>query len=155
MMPVRSKQKGAVLLVSLIMLVVLTLFAISMINGSSIGLHIAANFQTQKTIEYGLHDEMSRLISNPASFSSPAVQPDVCINGADTACTGGYIVKVGKPVCINYGPASGYTKKTGELAPQDNDFEVRSTVVDPVDQTKVYMAVVEGVRVRMLAGSCN
>lgn len=154
MITVKIKQNGAVLLTSLIMLVVLTLFAISMINGSSIGLRIASNFQAQKTIEHGLHDEMARLISNPASFSAPAVQPDVCINGADAACTGGYIVKVGMPTCINSGPASGYSKKIGELAPQDNDFEVQATVVDPANPTRVYMTVVEGVRVRMLAGSC-
>lgn len=155
MMLVRRKQSGAVLLISLVMLVVLTLFAISMINGSSTGLRIVSNFQAQKVVEQGLHTEMARLISNPASFSTPVVQPDVCINGVDTACTGGYLVKVGMPICINSGPASGYSKKIGELAPQDNDFEVNATVVDPANTANIYMTVVEGVRVRMLAGSCS
>lgn len=153
MIQVRRKQNGAVLLVSLVMLVVLTLFAISMINLSSIGLRIASNFQAQKVIEQGVQEEMARLISTPASFSSPAAQPDVCINGVDASCTGGYLIRVGIATCINSGPASGYSKKIGELAPQDNDFEVAATVVDPVTGTQ-YMRVVEGVRVRMLAGSC-
>jgi len=154
MMPLKRKQNGAVLLTSLIMLVVLTLFAISMINSSSLGFRIASNFQAQKVMEQGVHEQMAKLISNPANFSAPVVQPDACVNGVGAACTGGYLVKVGMATCIGFGPAPGYSKKVGELDPQDNDFEVQATVVDPANPANKYMTIVEGVRVRMLAGSC-
>ena len=43
----KSRQRGATLLVTLIMLVVLTLFAVTAFNLSSVNLKIVGNFQAQ------------------------------------------------------------------------------------------------------------
>lgn len=143
-------QRGATLLVSLIMLVVLTLFAVSMIRGADVSLRVVGNFQQQKIIEQGAWLELEKFISNSANFTTPATQPAACINGLDTACTAGYHVLLAAPTCINNKTAAGYTLKVGELGPRDDDWEVTATVTDPADDTKVYMRMVQGIRVRML-----
>ena len=158
----RYRQNGATLLVALVMLVVLTLFAISMINSSSLSLKIIGNFQKQKIMEQGARQELENFISSSGSFSTTAAAPAaVCINGTDTSCTDGYHVLISAPnnaalatTCIKSAKASGYSEKPGELAPDDNDWEVSATVVDPADHTKQYMKIVQGMRVRMLAGNC-
>ena len=146
------------------MLVMLTLFAISMINGSSIGLRIASNFQAQKVMEQGTNQELENFISNSSNFSvtTPGTST-VCIGGAagtggaGQSCTGGYRVIISAPTCFGGSPAAGYSKKIGELAPDDVDWEIQATVVDPVtnDINKPYMKITEGIKVRMLAGSCS
>lgn len=157
MIPAKRKQSGATLIVSLIMLVMLTLFAISMINGSSLGLRIASNFQAQKVMEQGTNQALEDYISTSANFNTatPAQAP-VCVGGVDASCTGGYHVIISAPICLRGTPATGYSKKVGELTPDDVDWEITASVVDPVtnDLTKPYMKITEGVRVRMLAGAC-
>ena len=153
----RHKQNGATLIVGLIMLVMLTLFVIAMINGSNISLRIASNFQSQKVLEQGANQELENFISNSSNFSiSTPAQTPVCVNGVGASCVGGYHVIVGAPICLRGVPATGYSKKVGELAPDDVDWEIQASVVDPVtdDLTKPYMRIIEGVRVRMLAGAC-
>ena len=148
------RQRGATLFVSLIMLVVLTLFAVSMIRGANVSLRVVGNFQQQKAVELGMWEQLENFISRSSNFETPAAQPVACINGIDDSCTGGYQVLITAPVCINSGAATGYTKKIGEIPPEDNDWEVTATAVDPLDNSKVFMRMVEGIRVRMLSGSC-
>lgn len=158
----RYHQTGATLLVSLVMLVVLTVLAISMINSSSLNLKIAGNYQQQKIMEQGAREELENFISNAGNFSTTATAPTaVCVNGIDTSCTAGYHILISAPTntalattCIKSTTVTGYSLKPGELAPEDNDWEVQALVVDPTDHSKVYMRIVEGTRVRMLAGNC-
>lgn len=155
MTPARRKQGGATLIVSLIMLVMLTLFAIAMINSSSLGLRIASNFQAQKVMEQGAEQQLETYISNASNFSTTTpAQAAICVNGVGVNCIGGYHVIIGAPRCFGGSPAAGYSKKVGELSPDDVDWEVTASVVDPTDNTRRYMRITEGVRVRMLAGAC-
>jgi Tfp pilus assembly protein PilX len=148
-------QRGAVLVVSLIMLLVLTLFAVSSFNLSSVNLKISGNFQEQKTMEAVAQEALEQVISTPAAFSVvpvAAVVP-VCANGKTAACTGGtiYNVAVSAPKCNHAVTATGYGIKLGALAPEDTDWEVRAAVADPLG---AQAALVQGVRVRLLAGNC-
>lgn len=155
MIPARRKQSGATLITSLIMLVMLTLFAIAMINSSSLGLRIASNFQAQKVMEQGASEELENYISNPSNFdtATPAQAP-ICVNGVGANCVGGYHVIISAPTCHGGSPATGYSKKVGELTPDDVDWEITASVVDPTDNTRRYMRITEGIKVRMLAGAC-
>lgn len=156
------RQHGATLIVSLVILVMLTLFAISMINSSSLGLRIVSNFQAQKVMEQGANEELENFISLSSNFSmsAPPAQVNVCVNGAEgtagpgESCAGGYRVIIDPPQCLRGTPATGYTKKIGELAPDDVDWEITASVVAPNDSTNVHMRITEGVRVRMLSGAC-
>lgn len=158
----RYRQNGSTLLIALVMLVVLTMLAITMINSSSLNLKIVSNFQQQKNMEQGAREQLENFISSSGNFSTTAAVPAaVCVNGIDSSCTAGYHILISAPndathatTCIKTAAASNYTKKIGEIPPEDNDWEVSATVVDPADHSKVYMKIVEGVRVRMLAGNC-
>lgn len=153
MMPrIPQHQRGATLLVSLVMLVVLTLFAVSGFNLSSVNLRIVANFQQQKEIEAAAQQAIEQLISTSSAFSLTPAASTVCVNGAAGTCLGGHNVSLTAPVCNYAITARGYTKKIGELTPEDTDWEVRASATDAV--TGANAVVVQGVRIRLLAGNC-
>lgn len=147
-----SRQRGATLLVSLIMLVLLTLFAVSGFNLSSVNLRIVGNFQAQKSMEAVAQQAIEQVISTPTAFSLTPTAQTVCVNGAGPACTGGYNVAVSAPVCNYWRTAKGYTKKIGVLTPQDNEWEVRAVVTDAM--TGAQAAITQGITIRQLAGTC-
>jgi Tfp pilus assembly protein PilX len=139
-----QRQRGATLLISLIMLVVLTLFAVSGFNLSSVNLRIAGNFQEQRTMEAVALQAIERVISTPAPFNVTPTPQTMTING--------YTVNVSAPQCNYFAAAKGYTKKVGELVPEDTDWEIRATVNDPASGAQA--TIVQGVRIRLLAGNC-
>jgi Tfp pilus assembly protein PilX len=150
--PSISRQRGATLLVSLIMLVLLTLFAVSGFNLSSVNLRIAGNFQEQKSMEAIAQQAIEQVISTSTAFSLTPTAQTVCVNGVGVACTGGYNVTVSAPVCNYWATAKGYTKKIGVLTPQDNDWQIRATVTDAA--TGAQAAINQGITIRQLAGTC-
>ena len=148
----RSHERGITLLVSLVMLVALTLFALGGFNQSSVNLKIAGNFQEQKRTEAVAQQAIERVISSPAGFSLTPAAQTVCVNGTGAGCTGGTNVAVTAPSCNYAVTAKGYTKQIGQLTPEDTDWEIRATVAAPVSGGRA--AVVQGVRIRLLAGNC-
>ncbi len=150
-----SGQRGATLLVTLIMLVVLTLFAVTGFNLSSVNLKIVGNFQQQKVTEAMVQQAIEQLMSTVTIFSAPAA---LCLpsgnapSGSPLACAASGDVLIARPRCNYAAVAKGYTKKIGELAPEDTNWEVRASYTDPA--TRASAAVVQGVAVRMLAGNC-
>lgn len=138
-------QRGATLLISLIMLVVLTLFAVAGFNLSSVNLKIAGNYQAQKSMEAVAQQAIEQIISSAAAFDNPGAV-------AATLTVSGYTVNVGTPVCNYAVEATGYTKKIGELIPEDTDWQIRADVTDPLSKAKA--VIVQGIRIRMLAGKC-
>lgn len=151
------RQSGATLLVSLIMLVVLTLFAVTMFNLSSVNLKIVGNFQQQRATEAVVQQGIEQLMSTVTAFNATPAASNVCVNGTGTtsalcSASGGYWVVIDQPKCNYTTAAKGYTKKVGELTPEDTNWEVRASFTDPL--TKASVAIVQGLAVRMLAGNC-
>lgn len=150
------RQEGATLFVTLIMLVVLTLFALSAFNLSSVNLKIVGNYQTQKETEALVSRSLEQVMSTVTLFTTPAA---VCLpsgaapSGTPLSCATAGDVLIEKPHCNYTAPAKGYTKKIGELTPEDTSWEVRASYTDPL--TKASVAIVQGVGVRMLAGNCQ
>jgi len=153
-------QQGATLLVTLIMLVVLTLFAVTGFNLTSVNLKIVGNFQQQKDVESVVQDALERVLSTVSLFATPAPTclpsgsaplPTACVSDC-TSCTANTDVLIERPQCNYSTAATGYTKKLGELTPEDTHWQVRASYTDPL--TKASAAVVQGVAVRMLAGNC-
>jgi len=151
-----SRQRGATLLVTLIMLVVLTLFAVTGFNLSSINLKIIGNFQQQKLTEATVQMAIEQMLSSVSYFSPAAA---ICLpsgsapSGTPLACAAATDVLIERPRCNYASSAKGYTKKIGELAPEDTHWEVRASFLDTA--TRASAAVVQGVSVRMLAGNCS
>ena len=154
------RQRGATLLVTLIMLVVLTLFAVTGFNLSSVNLKIVGNFQQQKITEAQVQEAIEQVMSTVSLFAAPAAkcvpnnstpQPSACTNDC-TSCANTADVLIERPRCNYTAAAKGYTKKIGELTPEDTNWELRASYTDP--STKAAAAIVQGVSVRMLAGNC-
>lgn len=137
-------QRGATLLVSLIMLVVLTLFAVTGFNLSSVNLKIAGNFQQQRYVESVVQQEIDRVISTSTIFNAPVAPPAVTIDGVT--------VNIAAPACNYFATATGYTKIVGSLVPEDTEWELRATGTDTLGGAKA--AITQGVRARLLAGYC-
>jgi len=130
-------QRGATLLISLIMLVVLTLFAISAINLSSTNLNIVGNMQARMEVQSAGKQAIEQVMSSAANFLTPAAQSiAVDINNDGTT---DYTANVDKPSCFS---SKGLTN--AELIPAPpatisaKDQNCISSVQDP--GTGVYIA---------------
>ncbi len=146
-------QRGATLLVTLIMLVVLTLFAVTAFNLSSVNLKIVGNFQQQKEADATVQQALAQVMSTVSAFEAPAVV-SLCIPGGTTppCAASQHNVTVDRPRCNYTTAARGYTKVLGQLTPEDTNWDVRASYTDTVTNAKA--AIVQGVSVRMLAGNC-
>lgn len=96
--PGRRPQAGSTLIISLIMLVLLTLAALSSIGSGTINLRIANNMQTRDEGLAAAQREIEDFISSPANFTPvPAGRTrTVSVNGH---ASGNYTVTVGTPAC--------------------------------------------------------
>jgi hypothetical protein len=85
-MTTRASQGGATLLVSLIMLVMLTLFAISAMNSSTTNLKVVGNMQAQAEAQAAAQAAIETALSTPTFTSNPNnAIPNPC-SGANTLC---------------------------------------------------------------------
>ena len=167
-----GRQRGATLLISLIMLVVLTLFAITAIRTGNIGLKIVGNQQAAKLMEAAAAQAVEQVVSNLGNFDSatlvsPAttVAQSVCVNpsaghvpavlpvNATTpgACQSGTRVDVQPVRCISAKRQTGGSL-TQALSTYENTWEVVATVTDSLTGAKATYHL--GVMIRMLANSC-
>jgi Tfp pilus assembly protein PilX len=143
----QHQQQGSTLLVSLIFLVVITLFGVSAINTSSLNLRIAANSQFQTQAEAAAQLGIEQAIGSLTTFTSPSVQTitlDVNKDG-----TTDYTATVSAATCLSSKAASGYSAEycaTG-ACPNDTNWELVSTVNDAATGAKV--TVRQGVKVRL------
>jgi Tfp pilus assembly protein PilX len=140
-------------MVVLIMLVVLTLFAVTMFNLASVNLKIIGNFQSQKEVEGAVQQAMEQVMSTATIFEAPAAR-DICVPGGSAPPCGlfQHRVSIERPRCNYTAAAKGYTKKIGELTPEDTSWEMRAAYTD--GRSGAAVAIVQGVGVRMLAGNC-
>ena len=142
----RNRQRGVTLLVVLIMLVVMTLFAVSSINLSSINLKVVGNLQNQKTMEANAQQAIEALLNSPSAFVLTAAASSTTVNGMT--------VSLDKPVCLLATPAGGYSAvaSVAAITPEDTDWELVARITDSL--TSASAVIHQGVRIRMLAGNC-
>jgi len=137
------RQSGATLIVALIMLVMMTILAVSAINLSTINLKIIGNMQSQKAMDAAAQDAIEQVMSNYTLFTSPATTVVATSLGP---------VTVSQVICISSNVAKGYTAVVGGIIPQDNIFEVKASITDSVTGAKTVLH--QGVAIRMPAGNC-
>lgn len=138
----RPYQRGAVLVTSLLMLVVLTLLAVSSIRSSSVNLLIVDNMQSQKHAEGLAQRAIAEVLGDVDSFKNPAAQQLTFENVA---------VQVTEAQCIGYRTATGYSIRMGRgyLPPEDTAWEFSASVDEAAKAT-----IHQGVQIRMTAGNC-
>jgi Tfp pilus assembly protein PilX len=149
----QQRQRGATLLVTLIMLVVLTLFAVTAFNLSSVNLRIVGNFQQQKETEAAVQQALAQVISKIAIFEDPKIT-NLCVPGgtAPPCAASQHNITIDRPRCNYTTAARGYTKILGQLTPEDTNWDVRASYTDTF--TSARAGIVQGVSVRMLSGNC-
>lgn len=137
---VPRQQTGATLLVALIFLLMMTLFAITAINMSTVNLRIVGNMQTSKALDAAAQAAIEQAISSMSQFS---LTPTSLVVGDAT---------VEPPTCIESRVATGYSAVVTNIIPEDNTWEVIATVTDLDSGAR--SAIHQGVQIRMLAGNC-
>ena len=145
------RQSGATLVTALIFLVIMTLFAVSSINMSTVNFKIVANMQAQKQIDAAVQDAIEQTISTMNQFSLTPAESTI-------ATTMG-IVTVSAPECLDSKVASGYSAVVESIIPEDNTWELIARFGDSGngfvdDVTGTVSTIHQGVEIRMLAGNC-
>jgi len=114
MNPSPSGQRGAALFVSLVMLVVITLFVVSAINMSTVNLRITANTQAKQEAVAAAQQAIEQVISK--NFTTNPQPASITVNLHNDQSKTDYTVAVAKPACLNAVPIS-----QAELAGRDNE----------------------------------
>jgi Tfp pilus assembly protein PilX len=138
-----KRECGATLLVSLIMLVVLTLFVVSAIGMSNVNLKIVGNAQSQRTLENNAQQAIEQLLSTGSAFTITPSGQTVSVNGTD--------VTVYAPACAKSVTAPGYDLTQGPV-PEDNHWEIVANVEDGLTGGEV--TVRQGVKIRTPPNNC-
>lgn len=140
----RKPQQGATLLVSLIMLVVITMFAVTGINLSSVNLRIVGNAQIHRQLESAVQEAIEQEVTNPTVFTVAAVAMTATINGFD--------VTVSAPGCKFYTVAGGYTRTHTNIAPEFTYWDFNATATDAL--SGAHVTINQGVKIPLPAGNC-
>ena len=153
----RPPQAGVTLIITLVMLVLLTLFALSAIRLANINLRIVGNYQWQKEMEVLVDSAIEQMASRAASFEDVPADRDICRDGrlaaiGDCPLGNPKVGGVRAPRCQSTRIAPGYTKKAGEIPPDDNAWVITATAVD--DWSGARVTITRGLTVRQLAGNC-
>jgi Tfp pilus assembly protein PilV len=167
----RRSQSGMVLIVTLAMLVVITLFVISMIRLGNTNAVIVGNMQAQKGVESEAQQAIEMAL-NKFSFFDDTIQETNTWASSGTAyisygtlwtnyrptaataqpATQSDDVKVYRPQCLFFEPATGYSALSG-IAPQDTYWDLGVTASD--SKTGASTEIHQGVQMRLPAGNCK
>jgi Tfp pilus assembly protein PilX len=137
-----KRQSGAVLLVSLVILMVITLFVVSSANMSFTDLRVVGNFQRKMVMNQSVQQAIEQVLSNLANFNTPVAQT-ITINGIS--------VVVSAPQCLATTTAAGYTA-VNNITLYDTNWSVSATATDAV--TGATATINQGVRIRLPTNFC-
>lgn len=139
----KKNQHGAVLLMALMFLILLTLIGIAAVNSTSSGFKVVGNMQSRAYALSVAQAAIESVISSTTAFYTPATS---------TVTVDGQIVAVSVPVCTGTSPAAGYELGQSSVTPVDNHWAVGATYTDTI--TSASVAVRQGVKMRQTQGSC-
>ena len=149
------RQAGAALITSLLMLLVLTIIAITTVQTTSVDTRIAYNNQVQKEAEATGQRVIADIISDIKNFYNLDLAPD-----NKTITAGNLEVVVTKPVCVGEGPIRDPVTKREiysarfPQAPRENNWELVVTVDEANKATGLNVVMTQGVAISQLAGNC-
>ncbi|MBI4291463.1 MAG: hypothetical protein HY661_08300 [Betaproteobacteria bacterium] len=148
-----GNQLGATLLVVLVMLVMITLFVVSMVRLSSTNLKVVGNMQAQRQLEASAQQTVEEKVSTVTFFNDAVGNTGSWPAGTTsiTASVNSYTVTIDRPTCVFSQVAEGYSA-TSAISPEDNNWEVKATATDPL--TGAAVELMQGLKMRMTAGSC-
>lgn len=133
------------LLISLVMLVVITLLGVASIRMNSSSMLVVGNMQARKATEGIAARAIEQTVNSVAPFNSPT-------SSVSFTPPSGYSVTISNRTCLRSVAVSGYSALSA-VAPEENYWEFSVTVSDSLTGARASM--VQGVKVRQLAGSCT
>ena len=148
-----ARQRGATLVVSLILLIVLTMLVMATLVASNTNLRVVGNMQAQRQLEAVAQKAIEDRITSLTFFKDAVADTGVWAAGKQyiQLADHGYDIKVYRPRCTYTVPEEG-TSALNPLVPESTAWEVRATASDSVTGGSVDVA--QGVRMRMLANNC-
>jgi len=146
-------QRGATLIITLIMLVLITLFVVAMMRLSNSNLKIVGNMQAQRALESSAQQAVETNISSITFFNDAMGNTGTWPMGTSSInqTVNGYTVTVARPVCVFAHTAEGYSE-TSNISPEDTNWEISTSASDSLTGAQVNM--VQGVKMRLPAGNC-
>jgi Tfp pilus assembly protein PilX len=150
-MNTKNRQRGATLLVGLVMLVVLTLLVISAVRSGNTNLRIAGNMQTKTEAEAAAQQAIEQLISSSAVFYAPTATPTPISVDINHDGSNDYQVVFDHPSCLKAVTAAGYSALFAASAPQDTYWDLKATVTD--SRTGAQVTLHQGIKVRLATGA--
>jgi Tfp pilus assembly protein PilE len=144
-----TNQKGAVLLVALIMLVVFTLLALSGVNSSTASLRIAGSMQAQTEVGAVAQRALEQVLDQASNFQYASDSPPP--SQVVTISSGGIDYQVTVVLqCLGAQPVPGYSASFAASAPSESFWDVRATALDP--RSGATQVAHQGVRVTLSPG---
>ncbi len=145
--PAGHRQRGTVLLIALVFLVVLTLLAISGVGTGVVSLRLAHNAQLVLESQSSAQQQIETVLNSSANFyptvaAAATAQVDVNGDGLNDVT-----VNTDRPRCLNIRPAPGYSYAFAASAPKDTVWDVVARATDSVFGTSV--TVRQGVKIRL------
>lgn len=143
-MVILKRQRGAVLIISLLLLVAITLLGVSAINSSTVNLMVVGNLQAQQDAEAQTQEAIEAVISSATWFTNPAPAPfDVDVSDDQT-------VRILSVTCRNSEIAEGYSA-TMQLVPEVNTWQISAR---HADASTGQVVIHQGVRMRQPSDRC-
>jgi hypothetical protein len=144
-----TNQKGAVLLVALIMLIVFTLLALSGVNSSTASLRIAGSMQAQTEVGAVAQRGLEQVLDQASNFQYATDTPPP--SQVITVSSGGIDYQVTVVLqCLGKQPVPGYSAAFAASAPSESFWDVRATAFDP--RSGATQVAHQGVRVTLSPG---
>ncbi len=144
-----QRQRGAVLVVSLLLLTVMTLLVLSAINTGTTNMRILENTRVKQEAHEIAQLAIDEFVSEPTNFDPP--------NTTKTEITkGDYTVEITAPTCVAARPAWGDTEVEGggsgsATGKEDTTWTFEATVTAADGATA---EIEQGVWIRKLVGVC-
>lgn len=136
-----KRERGATLVVSLIMLVVLTLLVVSAILIGNTNLKSVGNLQSRNEATAAAQQAIEQIMSDVNNFYTLA-DHTIAIGGVP-----GFTVKVFAPVCLKLAPEEGYSVDFAESAPKITYWDIKAEVTD--GKTGAHVVIHQGAKVKM------
>lgn len=149
MMCYEHRQRGAVLVVSLLLLIVMTLLAVTAINISSVNLRIVGNMQLQQEAEANAQQAIEVIMGDVSYFTN--------FDTTETVSVDSQTVNIAERRCIGLVPAtdSEYSAniRYSGIIPEYPLWVVDATLNDSATGAKAELH--QGVKIKMTAGNCE
>ena len=171
MKPAAHAEKGMTMFIALVMLIVITVFVVSMVRLSNINAMVVGNMQAQKGVEAEAQQVVEIAVNNYQFFKDavegtgqwadpnrPSIADTVLWTHykpvAATAAAAKHAddIDIYRPQCLHFEPATGYSALSG-VAPQDTFWNLAVTASD--SRTGASAEIHQGIQMRLPAGNCK